>query len=164
MSLSTSPFVSFILVHVSSWHKAGKHVSLDYAILAYLINSPKPYFIGNLSKLNPKNKNFTFYQVINSVLFFWKDLLCKKWSPRKYVTWRYIYIYIYHLHFPIQMYIIGTSQKWWSFVAQNLCFFFILRFSCIFDQHNELCNSALDKERIFLAATTWTANFKSPVF
>ena len=44
-------FRFFILVLVSSWNKAGKHVSLDYAILAYLINSPKPYFIGNICKL-----------------------------------------------------------------------------------------------------------------
>ena len=163
MSLSTSPFVSFILVHVSSWHKAGKHVSLDYAILAYLINSPKPYFIGNLSKLTSKTKISHFTKL--SILFYFSGKTCFVRNGALGSMWREgIYIYIYHLHFPIQMYIIGTSQKWWSFVAQNLCFFFILRFSCIFDQHNELCNSALDKERIFLAATTWTANFKSPVF
>ena len=96
LSLSTSLFVSFILVHVSSWHKAGKHVSLDYAILAYLINSPKPYFIGNISKLTSKTKILHFTKW--SILFYFSGNTCFVRNGALGSMWRegvYIYIYIY---------------------------------------------------------------------
>ena len=162
MSLSTSPFVSFILVHVSSWHKAGKHVSLDYAILAYLINSPKPYFIGNLSKLTSKTKISHFTKL--SILFYFSGKTCFVRNGALGSMWRegiYIYIYISSPFSNTNVYNWYLTEVMIFSCSKSLLLFKILMY---FLPAKELCNSVLDKERIFLAATTWTANFNSPVF